>query len=61
MTTKIIKKYTNACLTSCGDKAHKNGCYLKFKQDKVENSEEREVIVDYNKKGEILGIDFITN
>jgi hypothetical protein len=57
---KIIKKYPNAYLTSCGDKEHKKGCYIKLKNGKVEHSEEMNVLFDYNKKFELIGVDLIT-
>ena len=54
---KTIKRYKNVVLTSCGDKCHKHGCYILLKKGKVEASAERNVILDCNKKGEIIGID----
>ena len=42
-----------------GCEDHPKGCYFKLKEGKSEHSEETEVVIDYNKKGEILGIEFV--
>ena len=54
---QIRDKYPNATLISCDDKGHKKGCYIKLKDDAIECSEEKQVVLDLNKKGEIVGID----
>jgi hypothetical protein len=61
MKNKILKRYPKACLETCGDKYHKKGCYIKLRKEMVTNSEERNVLLDYNKKGEIIGIDLSYN
>ena len=53
----IIKK--NLILETCGQKNHKNGCYIRFKKGKVWVAVERhDVLIDYDKKHNILGIEF---
>ncbi len=58
--TKILEKYPNACLETCGDKKHKKGCYIKLRKGKIEDSEELMVILDKDKEGNIIGIDLET-
>lgn len=59
--SKIVKRYPKAVLKSCGYKYHKKGCYLILKKDKIKYSESANVLIDYNKKGEIVSIDLIYN
>lgn len=55
-----VKKFKNAELEKCGNITHKEGCYIKLREGKIENSIEQNVILDLNKKGEIVGIDLFT-
>lgn len=61
MERKIIKKYPEAVLESCGDRGHEKGCYLILNPEKgiVTHSEEQTVIIDYDKEGNIVGIDLV--
>lgn len=54
-------------LETCGEiqdnfhelKSHENGCYIRFSNEKVTTSKDREdVVVDYDSKGKIVGIEF---
>ena len=62
---KILKK--DLQLETCGEtgektddiKSHENGCYIRFTNEKVSVSKKRtDVIVDYDFKGRIVGIEF---
>ena len=61
MKAKILKRYPKAYLETCGDKYHKKGCYIKLRHEIVTNSKERNVLLDYNKKGELVGINLTYN
>jgi len=53
-----LKKFPDACLETCGDKHHKQGCYISLKKNKnVAHSEEIHAIIDFDKKNQIVGID----
>lgn len=58
---KTIKKYPKAKLVTCGEKNHNKGCVIELKEGVVDNSEERIVLLDYNKKGELISIDLSWN
>jgi len=56
--TKVLKRYPKAKLETCGDKYHKRGCYISLREIKdVSHSEEISAVLDFNKKGDIVGID----
>ena len=58
-----LKKYPKAELQSCGQKKptnHKKGCYLKLTDKKISHSDDlSEVVVDFDKNNEIVGIEFV--
>ncbi len=42
-----------------GCQSHPNGCYIRFRNSKIEHSEPRhDVVIDYDKDGNIVGIEF---
>lgn len=46
-------------LEKCGYKYHKTGCYVRIRpKDKVSYSDNQRVIIDYDRYGRIVGIDF---
>lgn len=63
---KIIKMFTKARLTTCGQRkikdmnSHKNGCYLKLTNKDVSHSDDAIwTVVDFDKNNEIRGIEFV--
>lgn len=67
MTGKIIKKYPKTRLETCGQRktkylpSHKKGCYLRLTNEEINHTEEYcgGVILDFNKNGEMRGIEFV--
>lgn len=65
--SKIISRYPKAKLESCGGGkqygkySHKNGCYLRLKDDDTEHSVDDVgmIILHFNKKNELIGIEFV--
>lgn len=55
---KIIRK--DLILESCGQKDHKKGCYIRLKEEKsvCHSKPYSSVILDYDSKGELVGIEF---
>ena len=42
-----------------GCQSHPNGCYIRFRNSKIEHSEPRhDIVIDYDKDGKIVGIEF---
>ena len=57
MKKKELPKRQWTIIESCED--HPNGCYIRFLKDKAFKSIPREdCVIDYNEKGEIIGIEF---
>jgi len=48
----------NVVLEGCDD--HPTGCYIRFSNKKVHHSEEKEVVYDFTKKGELVGIELLS-
>lgn len=55
--TNTIQTYPKAELQSCGDKKHKNGCYLKLTDKKTTHSEEFSGVIDLDSNNKMVGID----
>lgn len=52
-----MKKSIKILIEKCPD--HPKGCYIRFTNRKIKNSEERkDVIIDYDEDGKIVGIEF---
>ena len=57
MNQKILRR--DLILEKCGDKNHTKGCYIRFSNKEIAQCKPREdVIIDYDKDGEIVGIEF---
>ena len=57
---KIVKKFQKALLKTCGEKEHKNGCYLQLTNKDFSHSDDSLwIVVDFDKNNEIRGIDFV--
>jgi len=53
----IIRK--DLILTTCGQSDHLKGCKIRFSNKKVVTSDRRhDVVVDYDKDGNVVGIEF---
>lgn len=58
--SKVVK---TVFVETCGQSDHLGGCYIRFrnlgKTEKIVHTEDRhDVLVDYDKKGKIVGIEF---
>jgi hypothetical protein len=63
---KIIKKYPEAVLKSCGQrktktwKSHMKGCYLRLTDNDIKYSrDDLFIVVDFDKNNKLVGIEFV--